>query len=413
MISYIYNLITSFFNKGSTILQKNKNILENELKNTGDSIKKVGGKVKNELDKAGNEIKKKTGEVKNELDKAGNEIKKKTGEVKNELKKAGEEIKKKSIEITDEIKKKGNEIKTKMNEIYKNLVNEVQVGLAKFKLNTSFSQIDSDDKKFSKYMTAVPIPSGLDLRNNLKPIRNQGPDGCCVAFALCSMKEFQEIKSDYFTDYLSPWFIYLQREDPTESGMNPKNALQILQNYGVCTEKEFPYLKAKSKVEIKEQNFINAKNFVIKDFAYINKIEDLKQALHQNGPCIVAAPCFNDSKTFWKKVSKNDKLLGGHCVLAVGYHPEKGFIIRNSWGDTWGENGYTWLPYEDWPIVNECWTTIDIESSEELKLIISEEESNKILNNNVLPTNNNLIISLIIFIIILVLFGIYMFRIKK
>lgn len=388
MISYIYNLITSFFNKGTTVV-------ENELKNTGENLKK-----------AGNEIKKKGGEV-------GNEIKKTGGKVGNELKKAGNEIKKKGIEITNEIKKKGNEIKTKMNEIYKNLVNEVQVGLRKFKLNTFFSQIDSDDKNFSKYSAAIPVPSGLDLRNNLKPIRDQGPDGCCVAFALCSMKEFQESKSNYFSDYLSPWFIYLQREDPTESGMNPKNALQILQTNGVCTEKEFPYLKAKSKDEIKEQNYINAKNFVIKNFAYINKVEDLKQALHQNGPCIIAAPCYNDSKTFWKKVSNNDTLLGGHCVLAVGYHPDKGFIIRNSWGDSWGENGYTWLPYEDWSMVNECWTTIDVETSEELKLILSEEEANNISNKNISSTNNNLIIGLIILVIILVLFGIYMLRIKK
>ena len=43
----------------------------------------------------------------------------------------------------------------------------------------------------------------------------------------------------------------------------------------------------------------------------------------------------------------------GHAVVAVGFDdsieigPSKGaFIIRNSWGEEWGENGYGYLPYD-------------------------------------------------------------------
>jgi C1A family cysteine protease len=41
-----------------------------------------------------------------------------------------------------------------------------------------------------------------------------------------------------------------------------------------------------------------------------------------------------------------EALLGGHAVLAVGYDDGRStFLIRNSWGETWGERGYGTMPY--------------------------------------------------------------------
>lgn len=39
--------------------------------------------------------------------------------------------------------------------------------------------------------------------------------------------------------------------------------------------------------------------------------------------------------------------LGGHAFAIVGYNKE-GFLVQNSWGPTWGKEGYATLSYEDW-----------------------------------------------------------------
>ena len=44
--------------------------------------------------------------------------------------------------------------------------------------------------------------------------------------------------------------------------------------------------------------------------------------------------------------TRGDRLRGGHAVLAVGYDDAtQTFLVRNSWGATWGQDGYFTMPY--------------------------------------------------------------------
>jgi C1A family cysteine protease len=58
--------------------------------------------------------------------------------------------------------------------------------------------------------------------------------------------------------------------------------------------------------------------------------------------------------------SANEQVLGGHAVLAVGYDDaSQRFIVRNSWGDVWGQAGYFTMPYAyltDSNLSDDFWT---------------------------------------------------------
>ena len=42
-----------------------------------------------------------------------------------------------------------------------------------------------------------------------------------------------------------------------------------------------------------------------------------------------------------------DSVEGGHAVMCVGYDDKKQlFIVRNSWGTSWGDKGYFYMPYQ-------------------------------------------------------------------
>ena len=49
------------------------------------------------------------------------------------------------------------------------------------------------------------------------------------------------------------------------------------------------------------------------------------------------------------------------CI--VGYDMnKKHFIIRNSWGKHWSNNGYCYYPFDEWGSHYEIWTTVDDET---------------------------------------------------
>jgi C1A family cysteine protease len=60
---------------------------------------------------------------------------------------------------------------------------------------------------------------------------------------------------------------------------------------------------------------------------------------------------------------RREQLMGGHAVLVVGYE-QKEYIIRNSWGEDWGDNGYFYLPQEylsNPSLASDFWTLIKVE----------------------------------------------------
>ncbi len=76
-------------------------------------------------------------------------------------------------------------------------------------------------------------------------------------------------------------------------------------------------------------------------------VEQLKTALIKHGP-ITAPMVFDDCLVAYKSGVFNEKTGGdvGHVVLLIGWDDDKqAWLIKNSWGEEWGENGFAWIKY--------------------------------------------------------------------
>jgi C1A family cysteine protease len=221
---------------------------------------------------------------------------------------------------------------------------------------------DSRDYIFSNNDN-IDLPDVLDYKTDLMPVRDQGSQGTCYAQSAACMKEWQE-KRDYgFDEYFSPQFFYNNRfnkydtDTTNDDGMYGRDVMKLLQYTGICKEAEYPYGKIEHRDNINKDLYITAKNHIIKSYGRIYTLDNLKKSLYLNGPCLIGVPVYNYTDQIWLK-KPGDSFLGGHAMTIVGYNKE-GFIIRNSWSEYWGNNGYAIYKYEDWGAHWEIWTTID------------------------------------------------------
>ena len=233
-------------------------------------------------------------------------------------------------------------------------------------LNFKESPLDTRDYIFKTefiHNNELKYPETLDLRDDLMPVRNQGSQGTFYAQSVACMKEWQERKNYNFSEYFSPQFFYNLRsnkydEDPeNDSGMYGRDVMRLLKKHGICPEKIYPYGKIQHRDDIPPEVYGEAVLNIIDSYARINNIEDLKMSLFLNGPAIIGFPVYNYTGQMWKQ-KDNESFKGGHAMTIVGYN-EYGFIIRNSWGDNWNEDGYTIYHYKDWGAHWEIWACVD------------------------------------------------------
>lgn len=233
--------------------------------------------------------------------------------------------------------------------------------------------------KGPKHKKRFILPDTLDYKKILPSIRNQQSQGTCAAQTGACIKEYHERMNIGYKGHMSPQFIYNHRVNYPSEGMYGRDVMQILKNIGVCRESTFVYGTMTLSNQIPSDAIEEAKNNKIQHYAaiefipeYGNKnIEIVKTALLENGPCWISFPCYSSEQDFWNK-KNGQEFRGGHAVTIVGYN-EKGFIIRNSWGNIWGDGtGHCIYSYEDFSKFKhwEIWTAVDDLSSVELPTTI-------------------------------------------
>ncbi|MGQ9577904.1 MAG: lectin like domain-containing protein [Candidatus Aminicenantales bacterium] len=206
------------------------------------------------------------------------------------------------------------------------------------------------------------LPSSYDLRsqNKLTPVKRQGSCGSCWAFATyASLESF--LLPDETWDFSEQNLIDRHGFDygPCEGGNINMASAYLTRWEGPVKEEDDPYI------------YTAAEGFPVRKHVQevllipprVSSLDNdlIKQAVITSGAVYAAmyysSSCYNPaSRSYYNP----DKVEGGHAVAIVGWDdnydrnkfitppPGNGaFIVKNSWGSNWGENGYFYVSYYD------------------------------------------------------------------
>lgn len=227
---------------------------------------------------------------------------------------------------------------------------------------------DSRDLLYGAFATATTLPKSVDLSKQMSAVEDQGQLGSCTANALAGNLEYLYLKKkDQFQ--ASRLFIYYNErlaihETNVDSGANLRDGIKMLSTYGVCSEVTWPYNISSFKQKPNAQAYQEGLSRKITQYLRVQGLDEMKKCLAEGYPFVFGISVFESFES--DKVAKTgtvpapkkgEQNLGGHAMLCVGYNDStKRFIVRNSWGSSWGKNGYCTLPYSYMETADDLWT---------------------------------------------------------
>lgn len=222
---------------------------------------------------------------------------------------------------------------------------------------------DERDYRFSAHPLAAAtttLPAAVDLRSHMSPVVDQGNLGSCTANAIASgLREYlMNVHGETYRP-LSRLYLYWHERDlegtvTSDSGAYLRDGMKVLANLGVSEEIYFPYVESTFTNKPSDAAETNAGKYKITAYHRALLTEEWKSALANGMPVVLGIEIYSsfltDAVSTTGKVplpnTTKETLYGGHAVLAVGYDDAAQHVIcRNSWGTSWGDKGYFYLPY--------------------------------------------------------------------
>lgn len=206
-----------------------------------------------------------------------------------------------------------------------------------------------------------PLPDKVDLRNKCPPVYDQGELGSCTSNATAGAVEFDLMKQKLKVFTPSRLFIYynervIEGTVDSDGGAELRTAIKEINKNGACDEKIWPYNIKKYKEKPSKEAYDQAKNTIGLKYRRIPRdLNQFKSCLAEGYPFLLGMSIYSkfdsqemeDTGVLNMPDLQKEKLLDGHTALVVGYDDSsKRFIVRNSWGPNWGQDGYFTIPYD-------------------------------------------------------------------
>lgn len=204
------------------------------------------------------------------------------------------------------------------------------------------------------------LPAKMDLRNLCPTVYDQGQLGSCTANAIGAAFEFEMMKQKSAQVFMpSRLFIYynervIENSVNNDAGAQIRDGIKSVNNQGVCPEDLWPYVVDKFAEKPPKNSYSSALKHQALSYQRVDRtLSQMQGCLADGYPFVFGFTVYDSFES--EQVAKSgklnmpqkaEKLVGGHAVMAVGYdNSSKRFIVRNSWGDNWGQKGYFTIPY--------------------------------------------------------------------
>ena len=246
-------------------------------------------------------------------------------------------------------------------------------------------QLRSNTSEVDASKTRSILPSSSSLERYIPFVHHQGETAMCVAYSLANCRTIiyaknkrLSTKTDIIGNSFSPYHLYYHLKEKNDNncnmGLNPADAIYHLYNNGIAKliDVEYPdywpftdrqlcnyYPPSRYSDNNSASLFKIDEASIIKDgVSTWDQIKVLKNAIASGKPIFFGMDPFPKSlynsydKDFWRPSSyepKNNSDIG-HAMTIIGYDDYKyggSFLILNSYGESWGNNGKIWIKYND------------------------------------------------------------------
>ncbi len=220
------------------------------------------------------------------------------------------------------------------------------------------------------------LPVKVDLRKWCPPIETQGRLGSCTANAAVGLVEYYEKRA--FGKYINASRLFLYKATRNllhwtgDTGAFLRTTMGAMVLFGCPPEEYWPYDIDDFDKEPSPFCYAFAQNFQAIRYFRLDPpgtsknvlLKRIKMLLRYGLPSMFGFTVFSSIRQaatdgLIPYPSSGERIKGGHAVMAVGYDNGKkikntadgsetkgALLIRNSWGPSWGDGGYGWLPYD-------------------------------------------------------------------